>query len=202
MNNDPRNKKLFIFDAGNVSITNISFLDETCSKYGLDIDEIRRDYRNYEFPFYDGFVTEEEYMKHLECKYKVSFRENVVKAFFRPRINWKVIDTVDALRRHGYRTVLGSNTIKDHTSVMLDEMGLRNHYDHCYCSQEMHLSKPDREFFDYILEHEGVEGKDTFFVDDNSDYLVGATKAGIDTFHYYGPDKDERLDKTFGFLYS
>lgn len=199
MSNDLEKKKLFIFDAGNVSITNIQFMDKISSYTGICMQELENDYLKYEFPFYDGYVSEEEYLRHLEVKYKVRFEENLVRTGFHPVLNMPVISLVDRLREKGYRVVLGSNTIALHVQVMW-EIGMMQHYQAHYLSNEIHLSKPDREFFDYILEKEGVKGEDAFFMDDRADYLEGAVKAGITTFHYAGDDKDERLEKTFSFL--
>ena len=200
MKNNIRDKRLFIFDAGNVTIKGIDFATELCSVYGIDLDEFWRDYEHYEFPMYEGLVTEDMYLRHLEKKFKVVFNGNPIKEYFHPEMNEEMITIIDKLRKKGYRVVMGSNTINDHTEVMIN-MGVTDHFDALYLSDRMGLSKPDHQFFEYILKHEGVSAEDAFFTDDRIDYIEGATKVGIDTLHYTGDDKSEKLKSTYSFLF-
>ena len=194
-------KRLFIFDAGGVTIKNIDFSKELCSTYGLDIDEFWDDYSKYEFPMFEGVVTEEMYLGHLERKFNIKIEGNPIKEYFRPTINEEIRDIVKRLKDRGYRVVLGSNTIADHTAVMT-EMGALDLFDELYCSDRMGLSKPGRFFFEYILQYEGVKAEDAFFTDDRKDYIEGALKCGIDTLHYNGEDKSKKLRDTFSFLFT
>lgn len=200
MNRSIGDRKLFIFDAGNVTIRNIDFTVELCSTYGLDHDEFLRDYAKYEFPMFEGVVTSDMYLRHLEKRFGISIEGNPIREFFRPEPNGEMLDVIDRLRSRGYRVVMGSNTIEDHTSVMR-EIGVTRHFDRLYLSDHMHLSKPDRAFFEYILEKEGIPAGETFFTDDRDDYIRGAESAGIATLHYAGEEKSSRLHSTYSFLF-
>ena len=201
MKNNIADKRLFIFDAGGVTIENIDFSKELCSTYGIDYNEFWDDYSKYEFPMFEGVVTEEMYLRHLENKFNIRIDGNPIREYFRPTINEEIRDIIKRLKDRGYRVVLGSNTIEDHTEVMT-EMGALNLFDELYCSDRMGLSKPGRFFFEYILNKEGVTAEETFFTDDRLDYIEGAIKCGIDTLHYTGDDKSRKLRDTFSFLYN
>ena len=201
MRDNIQDKRLFIFDAGGVTIKNIDFSKELCSTYGIDYTEFWDDYSKYEFPMFEGVVTEEMYLKHLERKFNIKITGNPIKEYFRPTINEEMRDIIKRLKDRGYRVVLGSNTIADHTDVMT-KMGALDLFDELYCSDRMGLSKPGRFFFEYILEHEGVKAEDAFFTDDRLDYIEGAIQVGIDTLHYNGDDRSAKLRDTFSFLYN
>jgi putative hydrolase of the HAD superfamily len=65
----------------------------------------------------------------------------------------------------------------------------------------MGITKPTRQFFEYILRSEGKSNVDTFFVDDYEENVVAARKLGIATFHYVDDPNfsgEEKIKRLFG----
>jgi putative hydrolase of the HAD superfamily len=52
-------------------------------------------------------------------------------------------------------------------------------FDAVFASNKIGLSKPDPEFYRYILKNEGVKPEDTFFVDDTEVNVLSAERIGI-----------------------
>ena len=88
-----------------------------------------------------------------------------------------------------YRLFLLSNTNAIHMAW------IRKHLrrDHCvrnfdtrffekaYYSFELHMRKPDKEIFDFVLEDAGVIASETLFIDDKEENTIAAEKLGIRT---------------------
>jgi putative hydrolase of the HAD superfamily len=51
------------------------------------------------------------------------------------------------------------------------------------------MKKPDVEIYEFVLQNNNLLAHETIFLDDNSDNLAGANKAGIRTFHVQQPDQ-------------
>ena len=76
------------------------------------------------------------------------------------------------------RVVCGTNTLDPHYDYHLS----RGHYDifdAVFASNKIGLSKPDPEFYRYILRDEGVNPENAFFVDDTEVNVLSAERMGI-----------------------
>ena len=78
-----------------------------------------------------------------------------------------------------------------------DKSGLKPYVKALYISEEIGYSKPDKEYFDYVLESEGVKDRKRVLVigDSLTSDMQGGKNAGIDTCRYirdicsYPPDE-------------
>ncbi len=90
------------------------------------------------------------------------------------------------LRPH-YRLLLLSNTNAIHfphsadSAISNDGSRLSDFFDRCYLSYEVHLSKPDPEFFRYLLEKEHLVPEECLFLDDGAKNIETAKSLGINT---------------------
>lgn len=57
-------------------------------------------------------------------------------------------------------------------------------FDGVVVSGRVHLVKPDREMFDYLLDTYGLASEDVFFVDDHAPNIVAARSYGIRSHHF------------------
>jgi HAD superfamily hydrolase (TIGR01509 family) len=97
--------------------------------------------------------------------------------------------------RPGYRTCLASNTnpfmmdFTESTEFSGDGHGISHYLDHLYCSYRMGVCKPSADFFNKILEAEGVKPEEILFVDDSKRNIEAAARLGINTL-WVDADKD------------
>ena len=72
--------------------------------------------------------------------------------------------------RKKHRVVILSNTNEMHIAearrMMAVYGGFERYFDNVYCSNEIHMSKPDRDIFEYVLREEGVGAADSVFFND------------------------------------
>lgn len=130
--------KLFIFDFGEVILGNVDTFHPLSNLIGISYDELMADYSLYEMPLMDGYMSVEDYYRHLEMKYEMVINGNPFGELFCPTINTWMLDNVKELRSHGFRCVVGSNTFKPHWDI-IKKMGVLENFDALYPSHEIHL---------------------------------------------------------------
>lgn len=189
--------KLFIFDLGQVMITNLRILPNMADALGLDYQEFHEDYKIYDIPLLDGWMDPEDYYRHLELKFGVKVKEDLFITSFSPKVNTRLLAIVDRLREKGFRCVVGSNVFDKHWdyTLAMPEAPL-SHFDALYASHLMHRSKPEPCFFRHIQETEGVPFNEIAFIDDRAENIATAESLGITTLHYAG-DRLEEREKAF-----
>ena len=97
--------------------------------------------------------------------------------------------------RPRYRTCLASNTnpfmmeFTESAEFSGDGHGIGHYLNHLYCSYRMGVCKPSAEFFNNILEAEGIKPDEVLFVDDSKRNIEAAARLGINTL-WVDSDKD------------
>lgn len=93
--------------------------------------------------------------------------------------------------RQRYKVFMLSNTNKIHFDYMEVHsfekgkgFGLTDCFDKCYLSYELHLSKPNREIFDAVLNDAGAMPENSLFIDDNARNIATAARMGFKVCHY------------------
>jgi riboflavin kinase/FMN adenylyltransferase len=91
-----------------------------------------------------------------------------------------------------YRVFLLSNTNPIHIQKLneFEEAGypIRECFEKCYLSYEIHSSKPSKEIFEYVLKDAGIKAEETLLVDDGPANCRTAAEMG---FHTYQPQPFE-----------
>lgn len=75
----------------------------------------------------------------------------------------------------------------NHLSFMnnwFDETGLRSKFDYILISGDVGLEKPDRRFYEKLIEELGEKPEDILFIDDRKENIDGASTAGLSTLLY------------------
>lgn len=163
-------------------------------KLGIPYALLAADYDEYKKPLMEGFMSTDDYYEHLRLHFDVNVEGDMFYTGFEPfHINGIMLSLVDAVRRSGVRAVIGSNTFAPHWRYVFSS-GLDKHFDACYASHLMHITKPDPEFWSYILSHEGYTPEEALFIDDREENILGAASLGIEAFHYRS---DEELIERF-----
>lgn len=90
---------------------------------------------------------------------------------------------------HSYNLILLSNSNALHIEHLTNRWGTEqmeyflSHFNGVYFSHEMGMRKPDAEIFLKVLEQEGLEPEQTFFVDDTAENVRTAAELGLRTWH-------------------
>ncbi len=170
---------LYIFDMGGVVSRNadvfpdiFSYLDITQEQFltfaGENLDKLM-----------NGKVSTDEFWARFSRRYGREVKEELFGKFFHPSIDREVIALIRQVKARS-RVVCGTNTFDPHYDYHLS----RGHYaifDAVFASNKIGLSKPDPEFYRYILKNEVVNPENTFFVDDEEVNVLSAERMGINT---------------------
>lgn len=133
----------------------------------------------------DGFFNEIEELK-FSSEEKIQqikqFDYDLFRLFFHPETNEKTVELINLLKKNN-RVVCGTNTIQSHWENHM-ERGDYAHFHQTYASNKIGFAKPDKRFFEIILEAEGVTPDQAFFTDDKKENCDAAAAVGINTVHF------------------
>lgn len=105
------------------------------------------------------------------------------------------------LKKQGKKVYLLSNAQRIFTEYEMHVLGIAKYFDGILISSDHKTKKPDKRFFDILLEKYAINPKQTLFVgnDSNTD-IKGAKTVGFDTFYVYSnisPKNDKAPDATY-----
>ena len=97
------------------------------------------------------------------------------------------LDYIASLRKAGYRTILLSNSNQLHWDPIWEQYHLGDYFDAVFASQYLHMAKPNKEIFDYVVREAKVDCAHTIYVDDleknrkaGEQFAGWQTVAGVD----------------------
>ena len=102
------------------------------------------------------------------------------------RLYPKVLESLDLLRKKGYRLWLLSNAQEVFTRYELRHLGLWDAFDGVYISSCFGFRKPDVRYFRSLLEEQQLDPKQCLMIgNDRETDIAGAKAAGLDTFYMH-----------------
>ena len=113
-------------------------------------------------------------------------------------VNEKTVDFIKKVKK-SYPVYLLSNALSEFLREILDKNNLWELFDGVYISAELHLAKPDPEFFRECLKRIGITAEEAVMIDDNAKNLEAARGVGIDTILFRD---NESFEKEFGKYYN
>ena len=140
-----------------------------------------RDTKKYPVTWQTGFApypVEKKGQKNYLAPVSV-FSHGLLAKHFKPVIDQGVLEVINQLRASGKRVICGTNVIAPHFQIH-QERGDYAYFDKVYPSFVMKLSKPDPEFYRYIIGKEGVPADRFFFVDDTPKNVESALAVGME----------------------
>jgi len=188
--------KNIIFDFGNVicdidvSLTEKAFVNLGIKPVPGNGSSAERD-RFFE-KFETGFITPEEFRKTLKKFFLKPVTDVEIDIAWNALLHKIPVHRIDLLKklRSAYRLFLLSNTNLIHyihyVRDLQDNFGFQDFHDlveTAFFSHEIHLRKPSREVFEYVLNYAGIQGEETLFIDDTLQHVEGARKAGLKAYH-------------------
>ena len=97
-----------------------------------------------------------------------------------------VLESLDTLRKKGYRLWLLSNAQEVFTRYELRHLGLLDVFDGIYISSSYGFRKPDVRFFRALLEEQHLDPKACLMIGNDRDTdMAGAEAAGLATFYMH-----------------
>ncbi len=190
------NIRNLIFDLGNVILNIDTKLSEIAfAKYGMN--DFEKLYtlasQNELFDRLEvGCITEnefyDEFRKVTGCKLDNQILEQCWNALIMDFPAAR-IEMLKRLKNEGkYRTFILSNTniihYRFYTALLKRTYGingLENLVEHAYFSHEIGLKKPNRDIFDYVVEHSHIKPEESIFIDDNEANIKAANALGFNT---------------------
>lgn len=190
------NIRNLIFDLGNVILNIDTKLSEIAfAKYGMN--DFEKLYtlasQNELFDRLEvGSITENEFYDEFRrvtgCKLDNKTLEQCWDALIMDFPSAR-IEMLKRLKNEGkYRTFILSNTNIIHYrfyTAMLKRTrgvdGLESLVEHAYFSHEIGLKKPNRDIFDYVVEHSHIKPEESIFIDDNEANIKAANALGFNT---------------------
>ena len=98
-----------------------------------------------------------------------------------------------------YRIFLLSNTNDLHISWIKKTWGIKlftefkNCFEKFYLSHEIHLRKPNKDIYEFVIESNKLTPEETFFIDDTQENIIMANKLGIISWNL-NPNSEDVVD--------
>lgn len=143
----------------------------------------------------DGKINSNEFWVRFSLRYGKKVEEELFGKFFNPGIIRETKDIIKQLKSNS-RVVCGTNTIDSHYYYLLNQ-GVYDIFDEVYASNLMGISKPDPDFYRYILKKEMIKPENTIFVDDTEENIISAQKIGINSILFTDSNSLRQQVKTF-----
>lgn len=124
----------------------------------------------------------EELQKHLKNWGWQKSTEELLKYWFNheKNINQKVLSIVDNLRNSGIKCFLSTDNEKYITNFVLNDLGLKNHFDQYFLSNEIEYQKFQKEFWEYVANKtQNIKKEDILCLDDKQKNIDMAKNAGF-----------------------
>lgn len=191
----PRDYKNIIFDFGGV-IINIDYKLTTHAFQQLGIGDFDALFSKAKqsklFDLYEkGLVTSDDFRQQL----KVILNSGVDDATIDHAWNAMLLDLpkarLDLLAKlkQTHRTFLLSNTNEIHIDTIYHSLqqqlgiaDLSGYFEKVYLSYKVKMRKPGAEIFELVINENGLDPKETLFIDDSPQHIEAAEKLGLCTY--------------------
>ena len=92
------------------------------------------------------------------------------------------LDYIADLRKAGYKTILLSNSNQLHWDPIYEQFHLERYFDRIFASHHLHMAKPNKEIFEYVVREADIDSAHTIYVDDlEKNRAAGEKYAGWST---------------------
>jgi len=182
--------KAIIFDFGNVFINlDIEGFTQNAFKH-FKIDELSEEMIAFNSFYEQGLILTEEFLEFYAENFPKLSEEELIDIwnFMLKDFPERRLDFLKELKKSAkYKLILLSNTNEIHIDWIKKNVSFyedfKNCFDAFYLSHDIHLRKPNRDIFEYVLRENNLNAKECFFVDDNHDNITTANSLSIHTWH-------------------
>ena len=182
--------KAIIFDFGDVFINlDIEGFTQNAFKQ-FNINEFSEEMIAFNSFYEQGLISTEEFIEfYIENFPKLTEEEliNIWNFMLKDFPNHRLEFLKELQKSAKYKLILLSNTNELHINWIKKNVSFYEEFKDCfdafYLSHDIHLRKPNRDIFEYVLRENNLTAKECFFVDDNKDNIKTANSLGIKTWH-------------------
>jgi putative hydrolase of the HAD superfamily len=182
--------RMLFSDIGGVLGTNgwdTPLRQEICERFALDHGEIESRHRLMFDSYERGFLTFEEYLRHVFFAAPRQFTWEDVRDFtYAASTPW--LENIEFFRRvkihNGLKMALISNEGQGITEHRIKKFGLRELADYLVISHFTHLRKPDREIWKLALQLGAATPQESIYIDDREMFVNVAAELGFTAIHH------------------
>ncbi|WP_299097810.1 HAD-IA family hydrolase [uncultured Winogradskyella sp.] len=186
-----------IFDFGDVFIN----LDkEGAMQNALNLfklDTFEEDMTNTNILYEIGKISTEEFIAFYSSKFPHLTKQQLIDAWnfiLRDFPKYRLEFLQKLAKEQRYKLILLSNTNDMHINFIKANVSFyedfKNCFDQFYLSQEIHLRKPNRDIFDFVLDNNNLKPEQCFFVDDTKENTDTAKSLGINVWNIDETNED------------
>lgn len=177
--------KLYIFDMGGVVARNTDVFPDVLACLDITQEEFLTCAGGNLAKLFNGQVSTAEFWARFSRRYGREVKEELFGKFFNSTIDEEIIKLIRQIKKRA-RVVCGTNTFDPHYDYHFS-LGHYEVFDAVFASNKIGLSKPDPEFYTYILKNERVSPEHTLFIDDTEVNVLSAEQMGINATRFTDP---------------
>ena len=141
----------------------------------------------------DGTITDEEIIEASKKRLPERYHTLLPKIYYNWIYNLPEVEGMNALvaslrAKYGVGIFLLSN-ISEYFADNAGEIRALKHFDRCFFSAKMGLTKPDPEIFLTVCREVSTDPSEALFIDDSAKNIEGAKSAGLTTYLFDGDAK-------------
>jgi glycerol-3-phosphate dehydrogenase (NAD(P)+) len=178
--------KALVFDWGNVLTEgnySVRVAELLSKQHGYEKSRLLRDLEKHEKEALLGDEPFASYHKRIQALYPKINKASFLSAFRKAIVHDKaMLDYCRSLKPR-YRLYLLSNNYNV-VSPILRKEGLTSIFDGAVFSNEVHLIKPNKGIFQYLLNKYSLRPKNCLFIDDMKANVLAAEKAGLTAIQF------------------
>lgn len=183
-----------IFDLGGVVLSRglWSFRAYLVEKYGVT-DEQTRDIfiKKYYKPYFSGKLSEGDFwigvLHDLNIQADWKKLKEILLDFYTP--NEGMFELLNKLKATGYKTYLLSDQTNDWWPLLDKRYNIFSYFDKVFISSEVGLHKPEKAFYEFVLNDTKLSPSETLFVDDLQENLDPAHEIGMNVLLFNDAEK-------------
>ena len=144
-----------------------------------------------------GLITTDSFLKfytnefpHVSKKNMINLWNSILKDFPIHRLDF----LNELSKQKDYKLILLSNTNTLHIDWIIEHVPFYEEFKNCfdafYLSHEIHLRKPNRDIYEFVLNKNSIKPEECLFIDDTAENTDTAKSIGINTWNINPKNED------------
>ena len=183
--------KSILLDADGVVIEprNKYFSDKYSEEYNVPLSYVMQFFKN---EYKKAVIGEISIRKTLPRYFEKWGWEKSVDEFLRywfeseQELNNQLLNVIDEYRQNGIPCYLVSDNEEERARYIMEDLGLKNHFDEAFFSFEMGMKKNNPDFFIEVVKEILDYAEEVIYWDDDPGNVTSAKEVGINAFVYQG----------------
>jgi len=139
-----------------------------------------------EYPHLLGEKGFEDSLKRVLKKWKIEVQlADVLYAWTLINPSEQILAIVGNVRANGIRVALATNQQQFRYQHMLETLRYDQYFDALFVSCEMHVAKPSANYFEKIINQQGLQPSEFLFIDDSDRNVEAARQCGMNAALYH-----------------